>query len=177
MRLPAGLALILLSSPSLAAEMPPRKPGLWELKMTMESVAMSTTQQCIDAATDKQMSSMGTIVRADRCSKLDLQASGDSLTIDAVCDFGNGVTATSHAVVTGDFNSAYVMKSVSKRTGGPPHLRAETNTTIEAKWLGPCKADQRPGDMIINDSTKININDVPKIGASGTVDNASGMKR
>ena len=37
--------------------------------------------------------------------------------------------------------------------------------TIEAKWLGPCKADQKPGDMIMGSGMKMNINDLGKLGA------------
>jgi len=169
MRLLAALALILASGPLLAAEMPARKSGLWELKMTMEgrNVAMPTFQHCIDAATDKQMNTLGGGTRAEQCAKKDVQQSGNTITVDSVCDIG-GATASSHAVVTGDFNSAYLVKVNSKRSGGPAGLPAETNMTIEAKWLGPCKADQRPGDMIMSNGMKMNINDLPK-GAPGGV--------
>ena len=29
--------------------------------------------------------------------------------------------------------------------------------TIDAIWLGPCAADQKPGDVIMSNGTKINI--------------------
>ena len=32
--------------------------------------------------------------------------------------------------------------------------------TIEAKWLGACKADQKPGDMIMAGGRKMNIRDL-----------------
>jgi hypothetical protein len=37
--------------------------------------------------------------------------------------------------------------------------------TMAAKWLGPCTADQKPGDMIMGNGTKINILDMKKRGA------------
>jgi len=119
-------------------------------------------QHCIDAATDKQMNTMGGGGRAEMCSKKDVQQSGNTVTVDSVCEIGSGMTATSHAVVTGDFNSAYVVKVNSKRTGGPAGIPPESNMTIEAKWLGPCKADQRPGDIVMGNGMKMNINDVQK---------------
>src|SRR5262249_18565586 len=156
---------------ALAAEMPPRKAGLWELKMTLEgrNIAMPSFQHCIDAATDKQMNTLGAGMRPEQCSKKDVQVAGSTITMDSVCDLGNGMTATSHAVVTGDFNSAYVVKVNSKRSGGPevPGMPPETNMTIEAKWLGPCKADQKPGDMMMGNGMKMNINDLSKAGAAG----------
>ena len=57
------------------------------------------------------------------------------------------------------------MKVTSKREGGPaiPGLEATTNMTIEAKWAGPCKADQKPGDMIMSNGMKMNIRDIPNL--------------
>jgi len=167
----AALPLLLCATPVLAAEIPARKAGLWEMKMTMEGrgVAMPTIQHCIDAVTDKQMNSLGANPRGEQCSKKDVAVSGNTVTVDSVCNIGNGATAVSHAVVSGDFNAAYVVKVNSKRSGGPaaPGMPAETNMTIEAKWLGPCKADQKPGDMIMGSGMKININDAAKMGAPG----------
>ncbi len=46
-------ALALVSSSILAAELPKRKPGLWEISMQMEGVPnMGAIQQCIDQNTD-----------------------------------------------------------------------------------------------------------------------------
>ena len=38
--------------------------------------------------------------------------------------------------------------------------------TIAATWLGPCAADQKPGDMIMGNGTKVNIPDMRKRGPS-----------
>ena len=111
MRLRAALAFALLTTPALALDLPARKSGLWELKMNLagHSAAMPAFQHCIDAATDKEMMLQGN-ARGQKCSKQDVQRAGDTITIDSVCDIGNGTTATSHAVVSGDFNSAYTVK-------------------------------------------------------------------
>jgi hypothetical protein len=34
--------------------------------------------------------------------------------------------------------------------------------TMEAKWLGPCAADQKPGDVIMSNGVKINIPEMQK---------------
>jgi hypothetical protein len=49
MRLPILAAAFIVSTPALAAEMPARKPGLWELKMVMDGGPMpaQTFQHCI----------------------------------------------------------------------------------------------------------------------------------
>jgi hypothetical protein len=80
---------------------------------------------------------------------------GDKLFVDAVCKLDHtSTTATTHAVVTGNADSAY--KVESKSTYDPP-LRgnAEGSTVLEARWAGPCKPGQRPGDVILPNGTKV----------------------
>lgn len=169
-RLAAVSALMFaVSAPAIAAEMPARKPGLWEMTMAIEghsNLPVRSMQQCIDAATDKLMSSNFGGIAQEACSKKDISNSGGVITIDSVCNFG-GATSTSHAVVSGDFNSAYTVDMTSTRSGGPsiPGVPAggTTHMTISSKWLGPCAADQRPGDVIMGGGMKINILDMQKM--------------
>jgi hypothetical protein len=71
-------------------------------------------------------------------------------------------SVTSHGVVSGNFDSAYTVKVTSKREGGRavPGVSAETNMTVEAKYLGACKADQKPGDMMMGNGMKMNVRDM-----------------
>jgi hypothetical protein len=41
--------------------------------------------------------------------------------------------------------------------------------TVEAKWLGACTADQKPGDMIMGNGMKMNINDMAKGAVPGAM--------
>ena len=161
----AVLALLLCAAPALALDLPPRKAGLWEMKMTMEGGPMpaQVMQHCVDAATDKQMQQMGGNMRAENCSRQDVRRSGATITIDSVCKVGD-MTMTSQGTVTGSFDSGYTMKMTSKREGGPavPGMPAETKMTIEAKWTGACKPDQKPGDVIMGNGMKMNVGDMQK---------------
>ena len=156
---------LLAAAPAGALDLPARKVGLWEVKMTFEgrNVPPQTMQQCIDAATDKKMSAFGGDMIQSMCSKQDVQKVGNTLVVDSVCEFA-GMTTTSHAVITGDFNSGYSAKVTSKRSGGPaiPGMPADgtSNISIESKFMGACKADQKPGDIIMADGRKINIVDM-----------------
>jgi hypothetical protein len=183
-----GLPLVLIAfaataSSAIAAplELPTRKAGLWELKMAFEgrNLPPQTLQHCTDAATDKQMTSLAGNMRQD-CSKQDMQKSGNTITVDSVCAI-QGATITSHAVITGDFNSAYTVKVTSKRSGGPsvPGMPAEatTNMTIDAKYTGACKADQKPGDMIMPGGQKINVNDMQNRMGPGGAGGPPGMPK
>ena len=145
-------------------EMPNRKPGLWEVKINHGDGKMpaQTVQQCTDATTDKDMTTSFGPMTKDMCSKQDMQKTSSGMTIDSTCNIG-GMTSVSRMEVTGDFNSAYTVKMTSQNSGGPTGMPHETATTMEAKWLGACKADQKPGDMIMPGGIKMNIKDLQKM--------------
>jgi hypothetical protein len=77
------------ATPAAALDLPARKPGLWEIKMSMEgrNIAMPSAQHCIDAETDKLMSAIGN-ARQEMCSKRDVQKVGSTIVVDSVCKFG-----------------------------------------------------------------------------------------
>ena len=39
-----------------------------------------------------------------------------------------------------------------------------TQMTIAAKWLGPCAAGQKPGDVMMGNGMKMNVLDIQKMG-------------
>jgi hypothetical protein len=151
-----------IACPAFALDFPSRKPGLWEIQTGDGTgkgpAAGHTMQQCIDAASDKALRDMGQGMGKDMCSKQELRADGGKLVMDSVCKIGN-TTATSHAVMSGDFGSAYRMES--KSSYNPPLMgRAEGTSVMEARWIGPCKADQKPGDMVMSNGMKMNVLDM-----------------
>lgn len=151
-------AACLCAGSAFALDYPARKPGLWEMQTSDgpgSKASPQAIQQCIDATTDKMLRDMGQGMGKDTCSKQELRNEGGKLVIDSVCKIGS-TTATSHAVMSGDFSSAYRMES--KSTYSPPLMgRAEGSAVIEAKWIGPCKAGQKPGDMIMSNGMKMNV--------------------
>ena len=169
-RLPFAALGLLLVAPALAQdkpappEMPARKAGLWEIKMTMEGSGMrpQTSLQCIDAETDKLMNTFGGGLRQQMCSQQEVKKMGSGIIVTSTCDMG-GVKMTSIGVITGDFDSAYTVKVTSKRQGGvasPKAGPAETKMQLDAKWVSECKAGQKPGDMIMPGGVKVNIHDL-----------------
>lgn len=171
-RLISTLVITLIATPAFAAEMPSRKAGLWELQTGAAGAAGPAGgtgfRQCIDASTDQMMqaragSGIGPGGAAPQCAKRDVQKSGDTMTIDSSCTTA-GKTVNSHAVVTGSFDSAYTMTVTSSGDGIPG---GSHTMTLTAKWLGPCAADQRPGDMIMPNGMKVNILDIQKRGVPG----------
>lgn len=160
-------AAIVTAAPAFALDMPARKAGLWELKMEFEGrqIPAQVMRHCTDAASDKLMNLNFGGSNEQNCSKQDLSKNGGTITIDSVCKFGE-MTTTSHAVVTGSFDSAYTIKVTSTSSGGRPMPGqtpgAATNMSIVGKWLGPCAAGQKPGDVIMANGMKMNVLDMPR---------------
>src|SRR3954462_5570917 len=100
------------ASGAAAVELPVRKPGLWEMKVQRvgSPVPDMTMQHCTDETTDKTMNDTVSPMAKDMCSKQDIQKTATGYVSDSVCGVA-GVSITSHAEITGDFNSGYTVKS------------------------------------------------------------------
>lgn len=150
-----GIVLIGMA-PALAADFPARKPGLWQINTTVAAGHALSLQECVDARTDQMMQArFGGAAPQRNCAKHDMHKAGDTITIDSVCTIA-GRTATHHMVITGSFDSGYTMTMTSQTQGVP----APRTVTMAAKWLGPCTAGQRPGDVIMPGGHTMNILDL-----------------
>ena len=160
-------AALMVSASARAAELPTRKAGLWDIKMEFQGRHLPAQQmkQCTDATSDKLMTYNFGGSAEKNCQQQNISASGGTITIDSVCNFA-GMKTTSHAVVSGDFNSAYTVEVTSKREGGRPipgvAPGGETHMMIAAKYVGPCAAGQRPGDIVMSNGMTMNVLDMQK---------------
>jgi len=160
MRLAALFLALICATPALAAELPSRRPGLWEVKMSIEgrNAPPQVIRQCIDAATDQMMQSSAGPYSAAACPKRDVQSSPNSITIESSCTI-DGKPATAHAIITGSFDSVYTMTVTSQSESLPGSAMV---MTLDGRWLGPCAADQKPGDMIFSNGRTVNIVEMQK---------------
>lgn len=146
-----------------AADLPLRKPGLWQMKVVRTgSLPETTMQHCTDATTDRGMATAFSPIADEVCSKREIQQTATGYTSDAVCKIA-GFSMASHSEITGDFNSAYTVKMTTHSERAVPGLPKDTTATIEAKWLGACKANQKPGDIVMPGGFKLNIKDAEKL--------------
>jgi hypothetical protein len=157
-RIAAALSLAVISAgPARAADLPARKPGLWEVRTSIEgSPRPLTVQQCIDASTDRMLQSSAGPFSPAACPEREVTKSGASISIDSRCTLG-GKPASAHADITGSLDSAYTMM-VTSEGGGLPAVKM----TVESKWLGGCAADQQPGDVMMPGGVKINVPELQK---------------
>jgi hypothetical protein len=154
----AAASVALTAMPSFGDDLPKRKSGLWEIKTSSDAVKdeVRSVHMCVDQKADNLTGAAASTAK-QMCSKTDMQREGNRLTIDSVCKFGP-TTAITHSVITGNFDSVYRIDTSS--TYDPPMgAMKQSHATIDARWIGPCKTDQRPGDVILGNGVKININD------------------
>lgn len=157
------LFLFFLGSGAVAdpIELPPRKPGYWQISIAHGSTLAVTAHACIDAATDKAMMEAGTSAMETMCSDREIKRQGEAWIWDSKCTMGDMKTS-SHVVISGDFQSAYQVEINSDITGLPFSNKPEkTLTTQKAKWLSEaCPKGVKPGDMQMPGGITINVSDM-----------------
>ncbi len=155
-----------LLSDAGAAELPLRKAGLWEIKVlsTNSLIPSMKMQHCIDEATDRQMSTTFSPISKQVCSRNEVRQTATGYATDSTCTVA-GASMTSHSDITGDFSSAYRVKTVLRGKSGSAGVPHSDTSTIEAKWLGACKPGQKPGDTVMPGGFKLNTKDLDKLKA------------
>jgi hypothetical protein len=157
----AFLSTGVLLAPSLSAQdLPKRKPGLWQQSMTTIGAPVPATSMTM--CTDERMDRM--LVQrsedAERCTKQSVRRDGNAVLIEAVCTH-KGTTVRTKGRFSGDFNSNYSGEMHS--TFDPPMQgMKEMRQKIEARWLGPCKPGQKPGDTFVEGMGGMNVQEMMK---------------
>lgn len=145
--------LLLVAGTASAGELPARRPGLWETTVSIASMAGSAPamRMCIDAATDDLLSRDES--RGQRCQRVEVRREGERYRIRAVCRLA-ATTSTTEGFFEGDFSRRY---HGELQTHYAPAQRgvAPTKVLLDGRWLGPCPADLRPGDMLLPDGRRV----------------------
>ena len=127
----------------IAQDLPKRKPGLWQQSVTTIGAPIPPTSMtmCTDERMDKML-----LDRSDaRCSQQSIRREGSAVVFEAVCTQQN-TTVRTKGRFSGDFNASYSGEMHS--TFDPPmHGMKESRQKIDARWVGPCKPGQKPGDV------------------------------
>lgn len=140
------------------ADMPKRKPGLWQQTVTSPGMPPQTMSMCTDEKTDDLLQSKSGAVA--QCSQQSVRRQGNGIAIEAVCKDGK-TTIRTQGSFTGDFNSRY--SGEMRSTFDPPmHGMKETTQRIDARWTGPCKPGQKPGDVVVEGMGGMNVHEMMK---------------
>ena len=92
-RLPLSVLVALAVLAPFAAstqplDLPPRKPGQWEMRMVTEKPAGGpaiTSQMCLDAVTDRELMEFGLKMSKGTCQRFDMKKAGAGWVINAEC--------------------------------------------------------------------------------------------
>ena len=155
------------SAPAAAAAgIPRRKPGLWEMTMSMagEDMPPVVSRVCLDEATESRLAIWGGQVTTDMCEKNAVTRRPDgSIQFSSVCDMGSGGRTTTTGTATGDLTSDYVVKVRTSTVGAlTPQMNRTTDMTIASRRVGACEPGQKGGDMMMPGGVVVNMNDVPR---------------
>ncbi len=150
--------LIVFTPAAFADEFPARKAGLWEITTSIQGSTPDVARLCIDDATEAALLKKGDATMHSICSRHEVHRSGNTVTSDSVCRPISS-QVTSHAVTSMIGDAAYT--TVTAAHYDPPFMgKADSNTTQEGKWLGPCGSDMRPGDIVTH-GKKLSIGTTP----------------
>jgi hypothetical protein len=146
------LGVFLITLPVFAEDHPTRRPGLWEIKMTIDGES-ETMHQCVGENTDAQLLGQGQRMGKEYCKKNSMRKEGSVYVQESDCTF-NSQRMLSKMSMKGDFQEEY-QAEVHTSYEPPMEGTAESKTTIVGKHVGPCKANQNPGDTILADGMVI----------------------
>ena len=132
----AALLVAIGSGPSLAnlstADLPHAKPGLWEVKGSLNGRPMPTEHNCDRGEQDVRPRQL---TRAECPVQNVSRDPSGGWAIDAVCGARN-VSVKAHVVVRGDFHTHFITDSREVMTMGG---RTVTNIGhMESHYVGPC---------------------------------------
>lgn len=157
------IAIAFATIPAIAQAdaLPKRESGLWEISViSSQSPTPNMMKECVDGASDAKLTEMGADISKSMggaCSKNEFKKTGSGFESTSECAM-MGSTITSKGSFTGDFAKSYAGEIIT--TFQPPMLGQKQSTTkISAKHVGPCGADMKPGDVIMANGMKMNMNE------------------
>lgn len=160
----AAIGMMACASAPLEAAgvlVPSRKPGLWELHMTVNQGPEAVLQMCIDEATDKEMMDASLSIVTSICPLPVWSRDGNAIVILADCQMSTGRTVISRAELKGDFQSLYVFKVHTKTGLGEG---STVDLEHEYSWLGAtCSEGLQPGYVRLPNGGKMKLKQMMKL--------------
>lgn len=135
---------------------PKKNLGLWEISLTRNDGQANQLKYkwCTDQNTEGLAGKLqGDLSKeaSKNCSKNNTRTEGSKVIGDSVCTIGH--TQTTTHVVT-DSTSL----KIEIHTHYTDAQKPDAVTILDGTWLGACTADMQPGDMVLSNGMKINLN-------------------
>jgi hypothetical protein len=136
------------------------KSGQWEMTSASTKAgggasAPTKTTMCTDAAMQRELIAMGAGMSRDMCTKNEFKRDGSKIVTTAECKIGDS-KIVSRAVMTLTGDTGY--RTEISATYDPPFMgMKDSKSTIEGKYVGPCRDGLVPGDFIMPGGQKVNM--------------------
>jgi hypothetical protein len=149
-------------SPQPIAALPAPKAGLWReslLRDGRELGLIGDMRACLDADARGRLSAMGGQAGKSMCRNLSVTRDADGgYHFSSACNLGPGGHVVTNGELTGDLASRYRVRSRTDTSGAVlASMNGQHTIDIEANYLGPCPAEMRPGDVLIANGMKVNM--------------------
>jgi len=147
-----------------AQDLPKMKAGLWESTTSSsgpKGAAGSSMKltMCVDDKMQKDMMAFSQNMGA-QCAKNTVRRDGNKIYGDAECSMGK-MTVKSQSVTTFSGDASYRTEVKSSFVPAMAGM-SESSTVVQARHVGACPANMKPGDMNMNGRV-MNINDIAKM--------------
>ena len=145
---------------SFALDFPRRKPGLWEVRnAASENMGMPPTRYCVGDQTDTAQHHLDRVAgEKGSCSIGPFKRVGISWVAETVCRETRTVVV-SQSVASGDFQTQYRIDTLVFYSPPLANNKREDKELVMARYLGPCAAGQKPGDLLIPGMGVLNMGD------------------
>jgi hypothetical protein len=156
----AVAALLAPAGAARAQDLPTMKPGQWEMTSASTKAGGGAnppvkTTMCTDAAMQRELIAMGAGMSRDMCTKNEFKRDGSKIVTTAECKIGDS-KIVSRAVMTLTGDTGY--RTEISATYDPPFMgMKDSKSTIEGKYVGPCRDGLVPGDFIMPGGQKVNM--------------------
>ena len=149
------------SRPSgVALDFPRRKPGLWEVRnAASDNMGMPPTSYCVGEQTDTAEHHLDRVAgEKGSCSIGPFKRVGISWVAESVCKEPR-IVVVSQSIASGDFQTQYRIDTLVFYSPPLANNKREDKELVVARYLGPCTAGQKPGDLVVPGMGVLNMGD------------------
>lgn len=150
------------SNPSNGAgdDFPRRRAGLWEIETVgAHAAGLPAARYCIDDSTDRAGLHLDRSSGAKgSCSLGAFRRAGEAWSAETICRQGR-TSVVSRSIASGDFETTYRIDTVIQYDPPLGGVIPRESTAIRGRWVGPCLAGQRAGDVSIPGMGRLNMKD------------------
>jgi hypothetical protein len=156
----------LAHAPTLA---PVRKAGLWEQTLMRDGKPANhaSMRVCLGDAADDRLWVFDKRMQSERCQRQITRASDGSYHFSSSCRLGPRAVVSATGVASGDFSSAYTVRSAVSVSGAPfAELDGAHEVELVSRYRGPCPSDMAPGQIALDHGMRIKPHRLPALAAA-----------